>query len=93
MSEAAQIVVVLKRSLKARGMTYADLGRALKLSEASIKRIFAQETFSLDRLEEMRRPRDEHCRGRTDVRAADFPGTICALKKLRLLSNPARGAV
>ena len=53
MSEAAQIVVVLKRSLKARGMTYADLGRALKLSEASIKRIFAQETFSLDRLEEI----------------------------------------
>jgi DNA-binding Xre family transcriptional regulator len=53
MSECAQIVAVLKRSLKARGTTYRDLARAVGLSEASIKRIFAEETFSLARLEQI----------------------------------------
>jgi DNA-binding Xre family transcriptional regulator len=51
MSESAQIVAVLKRSLKARGTTYRDLARAVGLSEASIKRIFSEETFTLERLE------------------------------------------
>lgn len=34
MSECAQIIAVLKRSLKARGTTYRDLARAVGLSEA-----------------------------------------------------------
>ncbi|MDY6947885.1 MAG: helix-turn-helix transcriptional regulator [Pseudomonadota bacterium] len=53
MSECAQIIAVLKRSLKARGTTYRDLARTLRLSEASVKRIFAAETFSLTRLEQI----------------------------------------
>ena len=53
MSECAQIVAVLKRSLKARGTTYRDLARSVGLSEASVKRIFASETFSLARLEQI----------------------------------------
>lgn len=53
MSESAQIIAVLKRSLKARGTTYRDLAKAVGLSEASIKRIFAEETFSLARLEQI----------------------------------------
>ena len=53
MSECAQIIAVLKRSLKARGATYRDLARTVGLSEASIKRIFAEETFSLARLEQI----------------------------------------
>jgi DNA-binding Xre family transcriptional regulator len=53
MSECAQIIAVLKRSLKARGTTYRDLAKAIGLSEASIKRIFAEESFSLDRLEQI----------------------------------------
>ena len=53
MSECAQIIAVLKRSLKARGTTYRDLARAVGLSEASVKRIFAEETFSLTRLEQI----------------------------------------
>lgn len=53
MSECAQIIVVLKRSLKARGTTYRELAAAVGLSEASIKRIFAEETFSLARLEQI----------------------------------------
>lgn len=53
MSECAQIIAVLKRSLKARGTTYRDLAKVMGLSEASIKRIFAEETFSLSRLEQI----------------------------------------
>ena len=53
MSECAQIIAVLKRSLKARGTTYRDLAASVGLSEASIKRIFAEETFSLSRLEQI----------------------------------------
>lgn len=53
MSESAQIVAVLKRSLRARGLTYRHLARLIGLSEASIKRIFAAETFSLVRLEQI----------------------------------------
>lgn len=53
MSEAALIVAVLKKLLKARGLTYRDLGRRLQLSEASVKRVFANETFTLQRLEKI----------------------------------------
>jgi DNA-binding Xre family transcriptional regulator len=50
-SESAQIISLLKRSLKTKGLTYRDLARRVGLSEASIKRVFAEETFSLQRLE------------------------------------------
>jgi transcriptional regulator with XRE-family HTH domain len=50
-SETAQIIDVLKRTLKTRGLTYRDLARRVGLSEGSIKRVFAAETFTLQRLE------------------------------------------
>lgn len=53
MSESAAIIEVLKRSLKTRGMTYRDLAQKVGLSEASIKRVFSAETFTLQRLEEI----------------------------------------
>ena len=53
MSESAAIIEVLKRSLKTRGMTYRDLAKKVGLSEASIKRVFSAETFTLQRLEEV----------------------------------------
>lgn len=34
-------------------MTYAELGLKIGLSEASIKRIFSQQTFTLSRLDEI----------------------------------------
>jgi DNA-binding Xre family transcriptional regulator len=52
-SESAAIIQVLKRSLKTRGLTYRDLAKRVGLSEASIKRVFASETFTLQRLEEI----------------------------------------
>lgn len=51
MSESAAIIQVLKRSLKTRGITYRDLAKRVGLSEASVKRVFAEETFTLERLE------------------------------------------
>lgn len=51
MSETARIIDVLKRSLKARGVTYKDVAAKVGLSEGSIKRVFAEETFTLQRLE------------------------------------------
>jgi transcriptional regulator with XRE-family HTH domain len=41
----------IKSLLKKRGLTYADLAKALHLAEASVKRLMTKGDFSLDRLE------------------------------------------
>jgi len=41
----------LRMHLKARGLTYADVAKALKISEATVKRIFATRNCTLDRLD------------------------------------------
>lgn len=53
MSQTKQLVSTLKKCLKAKGMTYRQVARALGLSEASVKRLFSEQTFSLKRLEEI----------------------------------------
>jgi DNA-binding Xre family transcriptional regulator len=50
---AARIMTSLKRVMKSRQITYAELGRRIRLSEASMKRIFSRATLSLTRLEQM----------------------------------------
>ncbi len=50
MDTAAQITDALKKALKARGMTYAALGRHINLSEGSVKRLFSTHSFTLRRL-------------------------------------------
>jgi transcriptional regulator with XRE-family HTH domain len=47
------IVETLKKVLKARGMTYADLALSLRVSTPTVKRLFSQRTFTLERLEEI----------------------------------------
>ena len=47
------LVETLKKVLKARGMTYAELARALRVSTPTVKRLFSQRTFTLERLEEI----------------------------------------
>ena len=51
MAQRAALVRALKDALKARGLTYAQLAKRVGLSEASVKRIFARESFTLDRLD------------------------------------------
>jgi len=53
MSAASRFVEALKKSVRARGLTYAELARRLGLSEASIKRMFSRGTFTLARIEEV----------------------------------------
>ena len=51
MSQLNNLVSTLKSLLKARGLTYADVAKHLKLSEASIKRQFSHESFNLKTFE------------------------------------------
>ncbi|RJP93416.1 MAG: XRE family transcriptional regulator [Desulfobacteraceae bacterium] len=53
MSQTTQLLSTLKKCLKAKGMTYRQLADKIGLSEASIKRLFSEQTFSLNRLEEI----------------------------------------
>jgi len=50
MTEADQLISTLKKQLKSQGMTYRDVARALKLSEPSVKRLFASGRFTVERL-------------------------------------------
>ena len=58
MSQTNQWVDTLKRCLKARGITYREVAAALDLSEASIKRLFSERSFSMPRLEQICRLMD-----------------------------------
>ena len=51
MSGTRAITEALKKLLRNSGLTYADAARALDLSEASVKRLFAQQSFTLERVE------------------------------------------
>lgn len=53
MAQTAAIVDVMKRRLREHGLTYADVARALDLSEASVKRLFSERQFSLRRLDQI----------------------------------------
>jgi transcriptional regulator with XRE-family HTH domain len=48
-----QLIDALKRVLKSRRITYADLAARIGLSEASVKRLFSQRTFTLVRLQQV----------------------------------------
>ena len=51
MSQSSALVNTLKKQLKASGKTYRDVAKCLDLSEPSVKRLFAEENFTLQRLE------------------------------------------
>lgn len=51
MRETQRLLDAVKRQLRARGITYAELGRRIGLSESSVKRLFATGNFTLNRLE------------------------------------------
>lgn len=51
MSDTAKLVTALKQELRRQGKTYADLTAVLSLSHASVKRLFAEGSFTLQRLE------------------------------------------
>ncbi len=53
MAQTALLISQLKKSLKAYGLTYADVAEHLQLSEASVKRLFAANSFTLERLDQV----------------------------------------
>lgn len=53
MAQTTPIMQTLKSILKSRRMTYRQLGKALDLSEASIKRLFSEQSLSLQRLDQI----------------------------------------
>jgi transcriptional regulator with XRE-family HTH domain len=53
MPQAITLVDTLKRLLKSRGITYADLAGRIDMSEASVKRMFSQKNFTLQRLDQI----------------------------------------
>lgn len=55
MPARSPFVEALKKSLRARGLTYADLARRIGLSEPSVKRMFSRGSFTLARIEQILR--------------------------------------
>lgn len=53
MKQSGLLVKGLKLALRRQGMTYAQLAISLGLSEASVKRMFSQQQFTLQRLEQI----------------------------------------
>jgi len=53
MSQSSQLIDTLKQELRRQRITYREVARDLKLSEASVKRLFAGRAFTLDRLEQI----------------------------------------
>jgi hypothetical protein len=51
MARSTVVVETLKRELRSRGITYAGVAKHLGMSEASVKRMFAQKEFSLSRID------------------------------------------
>ncbi|MFY8130947.1 MAG: helix-turn-helix domain-containing protein, partial [Burkholderiaceae bacterium] len=53
MRQAGAIADVLKAELKSRGLTYAKIAAKIQMSEASVKRMFSQRSFTLERIDEI----------------------------------------
>ncbi|MGH1472349.1 MAG: helix-turn-helix domain-containing protein [Cellvibrionaceae bacterium] len=52
-NQTKALIDTLKRELKSQGKTYADVAQALSLSEASVKRLFSEQNFTLQRLDSL----------------------------------------
>ena len=53
MAQSTELIKTLKKQLRANGITYLKLAEELDLSEASVKRLFSEESFTIQRLEKI----------------------------------------
>ena len=53
MAQTEALIATLKKALKLHGLTYRNVAKALDLSEASVKRLFSQPSFSLARVDKL----------------------------------------
>jgi transcriptional regulator with XRE-family HTH domain len=91
MDETHQLIDALKRCVKARGLTYRTLAARINLSEASVKRLFAERTFTVRRLEQVCKAMDM---GVTELlrmidRRASAPTTLSLEQESALARDPA----
>jgi DNA-binding Xre family transcriptional regulator len=86
MAQTSLLIAALKRALRARGLTYHDVATELGLSLASVKRLFAEETLSLKRV-------DAIC-AMLDMEMSDLLQTMNAQeRRLRQLSEAQEAAI
>jgi transcriptional regulator with XRE-family HTH domain len=87
---AATLIELLKRHLKAHGITYAKVAQRLELSEASVKRMFSRHDFTLQRLEDVCRVVDldfaELARALSDEQASGTHLTV--EQEQEIISDP-----
>ena len=53
MAQTKQLIETLKSLLKKEGKTYSDVAQHLDLSQASVKRLFADNNLSVQRLDDI----------------------------------------
>ncbi|MBT4862302.1 MAG: helix-turn-helix transcriptional regulator, partial [Gammaproteobacteria bacterium] len=53
MDQTRALIKTLKQALKESSYTYADVAKQLDMSEANVKRLFATQRFTLQRLEQI----------------------------------------
>ncbi len=53
MRQSVALINALKRALRANGVTYAEVARGLKMSEANVKRMFSEKRFYLGVFDEI----------------------------------------
>jgi transcriptional regulator with XRE-family HTH domain len=84
-----QLIDALKRVLKSRRITYADLAARIGLSEASVKRLFSQRTFTLSRLQQILAALEIDFRTAKLARGAgDAPQEMSEAQEQALASEP-----
>lgn len=90
MGQTAQLVNTLKKCLKAKGMTYRQVARATGLSEASVKRLFSEKSFSLKRLEEICNLIDLNFYdlAKLSANSESVPGLLTMEQEIALSENP-----
>lgn len=91
MQETQRLIDTLKRCLKAAGIKYSQVAKALQLSEASIKRIFSEGNFSLERMEKICEMMDMNisdlCR-LNDKQQAELPRQLSLEQEAQLADQP-----
>jgi len=89
MTEVVHLVGTIKRLLKARGLTYRDVARALALSEPSVKRVFASERFTVARLAQVAELLGYTLAELTQEAAASMPSlhALSATQEAQLVSD------
>jgi len=91
MSEVTELITTIKRQLKARGMTYVDVAKALDLSEPSVKRLFSNERFTVERLVQLSHLLNMSLTDLMQLSAAGSANvySLSPADELKLVSDPA----